>query len=86
MYISPEKIASKIIALFADNRITQNQWKFDIPDEITEQNMAVIATAKNFADGIAYSIDRVGLDIPEESVVASREYKEYMTQDGKLVK
>jgi hypothetical protein len=38
MYISAEKIAKKIIELFANNQITQNQWKFDIPDHITDEN------------------------------------------------
>jgi hypothetical protein len=79
MYISAEKIAKKFIELFANNQITQNQWKFDIADHITDENMAIVATAKNFADGLQYSLDRRGIDVPEEYVVASREYQERIT-------
>jgi hypothetical protein len=88
MYISAEKISRKIVELLSNNQITQNQWKFDIPDNITDENMAIIATAKNFADGLQYSLDRRGIDIPEELVVASSEYQERITNHngGKLVK
>ena len=75
MYISAEKIAKKIIELFANNQITQNQWKFDIPDHITDENMAILASAKNLADGINYQIDRHGLDIPDKFIVAYPEDK-----------
>lgn len=85
MYISPSKIADKLISLFADNRITQNQWKFNIPDEITDNSIAIIASAKNLADGINYSIERHGIVIPEELIVASREYKEMVTNRGTMI-
>jgi hypothetical protein len=85
LYISSNKIASKIIDLFANNHITQNQWKFDIPDDITDENMAIIATAKNFADGINYSLDRRGIDIPAKLIVASSEYRERITSEGEII-
>lgn len=86
MYISAEKIAKKIIELFANNQITQNQWKFDIPDHITDENMAILASAKNLADGLQYSLDRRGIDIPEEFMVASREYQERITNGARITK
>lgn len=76
MYISAEKIARKIVELFANNNVTQNQWKFDIPDNITDENIAIVATAKNFAEGLQYSLDRRGIDVPDDLVVASREYNQ----------
>jgi len=79
MYISADKISRKIIELFSNNQVTQNQWKFDIPDNITDENLAIVATAKNFADGLQYSLDRRGIDIPEELVIASSEYQERIT-------
>lgn len=85
MFISSNKIAQKIIDLFANNNVTQNQWKFDIPDNITDENMAIIATAKNFADGINYSLDRRGIDIPEKLIVAGREYNERITSEGEII-
>lgn len=85
MYISSNKIASKIIDLFANNHITQNQWKFSIPDEITDENMAIIASAKNFADGIHYSLYRRGIDVPEKYIVASSEYNERVTSEGEII-
>lgn len=85
MRISPSKVADKLIALFADNRITQNQWKFNIPDEITDETIAIIASAKNLADGINYSIERHGIEIPEDLIVAGREYNQIVTNRGSIV-
>ena len=85
MFISSNKVAQKIIDLFANNHITQNQWKFDIPDNITDENMTIIATAKNFADGINYSLDRRGIDIPEKLIVSGREYNERITSEGEII-
>lgn len=85
MFIASNKISKKIIELFSNNNITQNQWKFDIPDDITDENMAILATAKNFADGINYSLDRRGIDIPEKLMVASREYTERVTSEGEII-
>jgi hypothetical protein len=47
-----ENVADKIVALLADGRISQAQWRLWIPRRITENNKMVIANAKNFADGI----------------------------------
>ena len=47
-----ESVADKIVALLADGRISQAQWRLWIPRRITENNQMVIANAKNFADGI----------------------------------
>ena len=47
-----ESVADKIVALLADGRISQAQWRLWIPMRITEHNKMIIANAKNFADGI----------------------------------
>ena len=47
-----ESVADKIVALLADGRISQADWRLWIPREITEHNKMIIANAKNFADGI----------------------------------
>ena len=47
-----ESVADKIVALLADGRISQSQWRLWIPRRITEHNKMIIANAKNFADGI----------------------------------
>lgn len=86
MYISGEKIARALIKILADSRISMNQWKFDIPDHLTDEHMGIIANAKNLADGINYQLDRKGLDIPEDIMVASREQKEYINSNGKVVR
>jgi hypothetical protein len=85
LYISPNKISSKLVNLFSDIRITQNQWKFDIPDNLIDESVAVIATAKNLADGINYAIERHNLDIPEKLMVVSREYQERISNNGELI-
>ena len=85
MFISSNKVSKKIIELFANNHITQNQWKFDIPDDITDENMVILASAKNFADGINYSLDRRGIDIPARLMVSSKEYKERVNSEGEII-
>jgi hypothetical protein len=47
-----ENVADKIVALLADGRISQADWRLWIPRRITEHNKMIIANAKNFADGI----------------------------------
>ena len=47
-----ESVADKIVALLADGRISQADWRLWIPREITNHNKMIIANAKNFADGI----------------------------------
>ena len=47
-----ESVADKIVALLADGRISQAQWRLWIQRRITENNQMIIANAKNFADGI----------------------------------
>jgi hypothetical protein len=44
--------------------------------------MQIVTIAKNFADGINYQIDRHGLDIPAEFIVAYPEDK-MVILDGK---
>jgi hypothetical protein len=48
--------------------------------------LGIVANAKNLADGINYQIERKGLDISEETMVVSRDKKEYATRDGKVVR
>lgn len=87
MFISAEKIARAIIKLLADSRISSNQWKFDIPDHITNEHMGLVANAKNLADGINYQLDRKGLDIPEDLMIASRDSNtEYINNNAKVVR
>lgn len=37
-----------------------------LPLHVVQQPLAVVANAKNFADGIQYSIELYGVDIPTE--------------------
>lgn len=86
MFISGEKIAKAIIKLLADSRISTTQWKFDISDHLTNEHMGIVANAKNLADGINYQLDRKGLDIPEDLMVASRDRQEYINNNAKVVR
>jgi hypothetical protein len=86
IFISGNKIAEAIIKLMADNRISVNQWKFGIPDHITNQNLAILTQAKNLADGINYQLERKGIDIPDDNVVASNEWQEMVDNNGKVFK
>jgi hypothetical protein len=44
-----ESVADKIIALLADGRISQSEWRHWIPDYITSNNKMIVANAKNLA-------------------------------------
>lgn len=65
-----EKVAQKIIELMSDNRIHLSDWKYDIPMYIAQQDLPILANAKNLADGINYAMERYGIDLPEDMVVA----------------
>ena len=61
-----ESVADKIVALLADGRISQADWRLWIPREITNHNKMIIANAKNFADGINEIIEDHEIGISKE--------------------
>jgi hypothetical protein len=61
-----ESTADKIVALLADGRISQAQWRLWIPRRITEHNKMIIANAKNLADGINEVIANEEIGISKE--------------------
>jgi hypothetical protein len=73
-----EKVAQKIIELMSDNRIHLSDWKYDIPMYIAQQDLPILANAKNLADGIDYAMERYGIDLPEDIVVAYSGDKQIM--------
>lgn len=85
MFISSDKVARKIIDLLANMNISSTQWKYGIPDRITEEHVGIIANAKNLADGINYSIERIGIEIPEDLMIYSSDQKAYVNNEGKRV-
>jgi hypothetical protein len=86
MFVSSVKIAEQLIKLLANMNISATQWKFSIPDRLTEEHMGVLANAKNLADGINYSLDRKGIDIDPELMVSSSDYVQYTTREGKVAR
>lgn len=85
MFISSDKVARKIIDLLSNMNISSTQWKYGIPDRITEEHVGIIANAKNLADGINYSIERIGIEIPEDLMIYSSDQKAYVNNEGKRV-
>lgn len=73
MRIKAEKIAHKLADLMADSRFTLSDWKYLIPFYLLKQEDSILIKAKNFADGIDYQMERHGIDIPPEFVVAYSE-------------
>ena len=63
-----ESTADKIVALLADGRISQAQWRLWIPRRITENNKMIIANAKNFADGINEVIENEQIGLSKELI------------------
>lgn len=86
MFVSSVKIAEQLIKLLANMNISATQWRFSIPDRITEEHMGVLANAKNLADGINYSLDRKGIDINPDLMVSSSDQGQYTTREGKVVR
>lgn len=84
-FINTATYAHKFIDLFAENRVTPEGWKFFIPLHIVQQPLAVVANAKNFADGIQYSMELYGVDMPAELLAyegmgQNNEYLEVIAQ------
>lgn len=86
MFISSVKIAEQLIKLLSNMNVSSSQWKFAIPDRLTEEHLGILANAKNLADGINYQLDRKGIDIDPELMVSSSEHKQYTTREGKVVR
>lgn len=63
-------IAEKLADLMSDSRFTLSDWKYLIPFYLLGQGSSLVPKAKNFADGINYQMDRQGIDMPAEFVVA----------------
>ena len=61
-----ESVADKIVALLADGRISQSEWRLWIPRQILGKNKMIIANAKNFADGINEIIEDHEIGISKE--------------------
>lgn len=63
MRIMSEKVAQQLIKILADNRIHPDQWRLWIPQNITEENVNIIANAHQLSVGILESIEenRIGL-------------------------
>jgi hypothetical protein len=79
-------ISNQITKLLADNRISMTSWKFHIPNHITNENIGLVAQAKNLADGINYHIERKGIDIPESMLVSSSEWEVHIDGNGVMSK
>jgi hypothetical protein len=75
-------IANTIIKLLADNRISMTVWKYHVANHLTNENIGLVAQAKNLADGINYHIERKGLDIPEEMLLSSSEWEVHIDGNG----
>jgi len=78
-------VTDKLIDLLSDSRILMSDWKYDIPTQIVQQDLPILANAKNLADGINYAIERYGLDLPEDVVIAFAE-DEQVIVNGKVRK
>lgn len=61
-------VTDKIVALLADGRISQADWRLCIPERITDHNKMIIANAKNFADGINEVIERKQIGLSKELI------------------
>lgn len=64
-----EKVAQQLIKILADNRIHPDQWRYWIPQHITEENLHIIANAKNLADGINEQIEELQIGLPAHLMV-----------------
>lgn len=63
-------LAEKLADLMSDSRYSLSDWKYLIPYYLLNQGAGILPKAKNFADGINYQMDKEGIDLPPEFVVA----------------
>jgi len=63
-----ESVADKIVALLADGRISQSEWRLWIPRQILGKNKMIIANAKNLADGINEVIENEQIGLSKELI------------------
>jgi hypothetical protein len=63
-----DSVADKIVALLADGRISQADWRLWIPRRITDYNKMIIANAKNLADGINEVIENEQIGLSKELI------------------
>jgi hypothetical protein len=68
--ITSEKIADKLIDLFADGRITHADWRLWIPRYLSDQPEVVKVNAKLLAEGIVDLTD----GIPEVMTIDLNKY------------
>lgn len=61
-----EKVSDKIVALLADGRISNAQWRIWIPMEMVRHNKMIVANAKHLADGINEMIETNNIGIDKE--------------------
>lgn len=69
MRIPTQKVADQLIKILSDNRIHPDQWRYWIPQHITEENLRIIANAKQLADGINESIEENQIGLPAHLMV-----------------
>jgi hypothetical protein len=76
-WINPRQYAEKMITLFSDNRATQVDWFYMIPNHIVQQPLPLIQNAKLFADGMNAIIIEKGIIIPEPDIPMDLYQKDY---------
>ena len=69
MRIMTEKVAQQLVKLLADNRIHPDQWRLWIPQNITEENIHIIANAHQLSVGILESIEENDIGLPAHLVL-----------------
>ena len=67
-YINAQAISDKIVQILSDNRVTPSEWKYVIPMFMVQNPVAIVANAKNLADGINYNIELYGTPVPDSMI------------------
>lgn len=77
-WVNTDKVAQKLIAILADNRVMPSEWKYAIPLFLAQQPKPIVYNAKNLADGIQYNIEVYGVEIPPNKLAVHPYDEDYL--------
>jgi len=61
-----EKVADKLIKIFADGTMLPHDWKFNVPRYVVNNTFPVLRNISNFVDGMKFHMELYDKEIPSE--------------------
>jgi hypothetical protein len=64
-----EKIAEKLIKIFANGTVLPHDWKFNVPRYLMGETFFVLRNLNNFVDGLKFHMELYDKRIPSEELM-----------------